>query len=231
MLNINQHSTQLVQQLGSYVPSYRHTLLTPRPIEDVIEAPPIYRVALAQTYGLSSREVRERVYRIGIGTKLNERDSDIYEEFGLEEFNDPQLMDQGIVFRTGILAFYQDIHYAHRGSVQVLAASYHFQTPRQTTLALNDRPLYARFEFDPLEMPDTPRDFIQKPIFHYHFSNYETFHQGCHFPAGHFNADNFYTIQDTSAQRHFVPPPVPDLGRFLDLLSNAGLLPQRVPAT
>jgi hypothetical protein len=215
MVNINQYRSELERVLADQL-GVRWTIPL-RPIREVAVTAPDSLVFLTDTYGLSPRDL-DNVYRIGVGRKLSENDSLVYDDLSVEQ---PSVNEElgGILCPSGILSFYEDVLYPRGGDTNILTASYHFQTAPQ-----NDRhPLYVRFEFDPL-VANPPRDFVAKPIFHYYFSNYHLFHKGCHFPAGHFEVPNHYPFNHQEPQQLFRPPDVLTLETFLQLLVSAGLV-------
>ena len=219
MPNINQYCQAiervLANQLGIRSRISRH------PIHKVIVTNPDYAEFLIATYGLSQRELYECIFRIGVGRKLSESDSEVYDTYG-DLIERPTVDECGILCPKGILMFYEDVLYQPGRNINILAASYHFQTaPRDGRY-----PLYVRFEFDPL-VATPPRNFVAKPIFHYHFSDYHLFHKSCHFPAGHFEVFDCYPFVHEDPQRHFRPPNIPDLESFIQLLIDAGLITKR----
>jgi hypothetical protein len=212
VVNINQYTQELDGVLSNYlsINTYHFPAL---PLYPLLTTNPVYATALTATYGLSITELRESVYRIGIGSKLSEIDSDIFEQYeGL--IDKPEVGDLGILCPKGILTFYEDVLYRRSRDVRLLAASYHFQTAPQTA----KHPLYVRFEFDPI-LPGPA-----KPVFHYHFSNYDWFHKSCHFPAGHFEVSNRYPFSNEKIRQIFIPPAAPNLESFVQLLLDAGLI-------
>jgi len=214
MPTINKYCRDLDKVLDDWLGI--HWTFHPRPLHDVAYTTPDLAVSLATTYGLSMRDL-DSVYRIGIGRKLGEADSLVYDDRSVER---PEMDEElGVLCPSGILSFYEDVLYRKSRDVHVLAASYHFQTAPQN----GRHPLYVRFEFDPL-VADPPRDFVAKPIFHYHFSNYDLFHKQCHFPAGHFAVPDGYPLDHEGPQESFRPPTVLNLESFLHLLAGAGVL-------
>lgn len=211
MANLNQYCSRIERILKD---NLGINLTLPRPKVSFATTPDFSR-NLIDTYGLSKREL-DSVYRIGLGRKISEIDSEIYNEMFIDEITIHE--ELGILCPLGILTFYEDLFYKPGSDVKILAASYHFQTAPQN----NNRPLYVRFEFDPI-MTDY-RDFIAKPIFHYHFSNYDSFHKHCHFPAGHFSMPNAYPSEHVEVQKHFQSHNAPDLQNFLKLLIDAELI-------
>jgi hypothetical protein len=195
----------LYDQLG-----IRYTL--PLPTIHEVAVTPDFRDSLIATYGLSLGDL-DRVHRVGIGRKLREADSRIYDDMTFER---PVVDEErgGILCPLGILNFSEYVLYLRSRDVNILAASYHFQTLSQDSR----RPLYVRFEFDPL-ITDPP-----KPVFHYHFSNYHLFHKHCHFPAGYFKVPDFYPFAHQDQRRNLMVPTVLDLESFLKLLISAGLV-------
>jgi len=195
--------------------------IDPRPIHEVAVTAPDFLDFLADTYDLSPRDLDD-VYRIGIGRKLREADSQVYNDTSIDRPGVNETLG-GILCPLGIISFYEDVFYRKGMDVSILTASYHFQTAPQNSR----HPLYVRFEFDPL-VENPPRDFAAKPIFHYHFSNYHQFHKRCHFPAGHFEVPDRCPFAREESQQHFVPPPVPRLESFLRLLVSAKLIAKQV---
>jgi hypothetical protein len=217
MANINQYCRELENVLKEQV-GIRVTI-KPIPIRQIIVTNPDYINFLIQTYGLSQAQLDSDVFRIGIGRKLSKDDSDIYNEVG-DLIEKPEIDESGILCPLGILMFFEDVLYEKGGDVQILATSYHFQTAPPTDY----HPLYVRFEFDPIVTTGAARDFNKKPIFHYHFSNYELAHTQCHFPAGHFELPNHYPFNTEELSLHFRPPVAPNLKSFISLLNNANLI-------
>ena len=215
MPTINQYCRALERVLADQL-GVRWTI-PPRPIHGAAVTAPDSVDFLTYTYGLSLRDL-DNVYRIGIGRKLSENDSLIYDDLSVER---PKVDEElgGILCPLGILSFYEDVFYQRGRDTNILTASYHFQTAPQN----GRHPLYVRFEFDPL-VANPPRDFAAKPIFHYHFSNYRLFHKSCHFPAGHFEVPNHYPFNHRETQQFFRPPDVLTLETFLQLLVSAGLI-------
>jgi len=219
MPNINQHCRALERVLADQL-GVRWTI-PPRPIREAVLTAPDFLGFLANTYGLSLGDLDNNVFRIGIGRKLSENASLIYDDLSVEQ---PEVNQElgGILCPSGILSFYEDVFYQRGRDINILAASYHFQTAPQNSR----HPLYVRFEFDPL-VANSPHDFITKPIFHYHFSNYDLFHKHCHFPAGHFEVPNRYPFNHAELEQIFSPPSIPNLETFLQLLISAGLITEQ----
>ncbi len=232
MPNVGQYRDRLTAVLHNYLgPQVGPVRI--REIAEVVRTTPNYIEDLKKTYGLSSIEVYESVFRVGLGKKVGRDDSGFYGDDGeLDGIEILPLYDEErnvIVCPRGIFVFYEDVFYRRgRDGVQLLAASYHFQTAYQ----IGPHPLYARFEFDPLSVAPqdaaaNPRDFDAKPVFHYHFSNYDLFHKHCHFPAGYFTVPYAYPSQDRDVEEHFRPRDAPGLATFLELLKNTELIPSR----
>jgi len=221
MATINQYRSRLEKVLNDQLGVCWTIPL--RPIRGAAVTAPDSLDFLTSTYGLSLRDL-DNVYRIGIGRKLRENDSLIYDDLPVEQPEVDQELG-GILCPSGILSFYEDVFYQRGRDISILAASYHFQTAPQNSR----HPLYVRFEFDPL-VANPPHDFITKPIFHYHFSNYDLFHKHCHFPAGHFEVPNRHHFNYEELEQIFSspsPPSVPNLETFLQLLISAGLITEQ----
>jgi hypothetical protein len=206
---------QYIIRLNSYINEklrIRYNLYA-KPINDIMGTVGYLEDSLLKTYGLSRRDF-ENIYRIGIGRKLSLEDSNIFEEIEIDEI----VIDEnlGIICPTGIISFYEDIFCPKGGEVALLASSYHFQTSGRAM----GKPLYLRFEFDPLIMPN--RDYNKKPIFHYHFSNYDYFEHH-HFPAGHFQVENHYAL-NKPASDYFAPNNAVNLESFLQTLKDMKLI-------
>lgn len=224
MSNPYPRQAQLEQILREHIGA---TIQVPaRSIREVTRTTPNYIDALITTFGLSQGDLDSRVFRIGLGQKLSERDSDIYDDIDEDDLR--QRVDQhlGIVFPRGMLVFHEDIFCSQRDEPRILAASYHFQTRPWVD---DQRPLYVRFEFDPLMTPDyvtgdARRDFVRKPIFHYHFSNYALFHKDAHFPAGVFAVPSQRQPDHREVQAQLQKQHELGLREFLVLLKRAGLI-------
>lgn len=180
---------------------------------------PNYVDGLCRTFNLSRRAAFEDVYRIGYGNKLTCDDSEWLMEVA-GSLSGAVVDERGILCPSGIFVFYHDVLSPRRQDVQLLAASYHFQTGVQA----GGTPLYVRFEFDPAGPRDAAGGFRTKPVFHYHFSNYNVFPEGCHFPGGVFDVPDCGPICDENVNQHLQSATTIDLDRFLSILIEAGLI-------
>lgn len=213
---IQQHRAKLEYALLKYL-GIRTTIIA-MPIVQVLATSPDYKKFLVDTYGLSVTKLDSEVFRYSIGNhNLSSKHSDIYDTSG-DLIRKPKVSEYGIICQQGILTFYEDVYCSR--DIYILAASYHFQTAPQE----GRNPLYTRFEFDPLVSPR--RNYTEKPIFHYHFSNYKVFHKRCHFPAGHFKVEDpaHHPFDDEKLKNNFTPPNIPKLSDFLALLRRTELI-------
>lgn len=217
MSTLNQYRTQLESALYRWLNI--NLTISPRPMHEITVTTPNLLDSLMETYGLSYSDL-QYTYRLGVGRKLSMDDSFVFQDMTIEK---PKVAEAygGIICPLGILSFYEDIFYQKKGGgdVKILAASYHFQTAPQN----ENHPLYIRFEFDPF-VTNPPRNFEEKPIFHYHFSNYDLFHKHCHFSAGHFNLSDSFPFHHADPQQYFKLRDAPSLESFLKLLDSAELI-------
>jgi hypothetical protein len=228
MSTLNQYLQLLGNLLRRYLSlSPSETQISPKLLGLSSTVTQTYLDSLAKTYSLSIPEMRDSVYRVGVGKKLSKDDTaaviDSYGDLRDRPFRDD---DYGIILPRGILVFYEDILYRKGQSINVLATSYHFQYDPSE----EGNPLYFRFEFDPLQEFDAStsspiRDFKRKPIFHYHFSNYAILHKHCHFPAGIFDLEKCLSFSDPKVEVEISNhPQIPNLETFLSLLKETKVI-------